>query len=104
MSSCSKKGIYLCKILGDLGWRNFRSVHIFCDNKGAVLLAGQGSYTSRSKHLMIRFAGLRDWISEERMIIDHVSTKGQLRDIFIGFLARPNFTDLLAAILKEPSL
>ncbi|CAN0087386.1 unnamed protein product [Sphacelaria rigidula] len=48
MSSCATQGIYLCGILGELGWRTFRSARIFCDNKGALLLAGQGSYSSRS--------------------------------------------------------
>ncbi|CAM9120594.1 unnamed protein product, partial [Sphacelaria rigidula] len=89
MSSCAKQGIYLCGILGELGWRTLRSARIFCDNKGALLFAGQGSYSSRSKHLAIRFPGLRDWITDDKIIIDHVSTKGQLSDILTKFLARP---------------
>ncbi|CAM9900949.1 unnamed protein product, partial [Sphacelaria rigidula] len=96
--SYAKQGIYLCGILGELGW-TFRSARIFCDNKGALLLAGQGSYSSRRKHLAIRFAGLRDWITDDKIIIDHVSTKGQLSDILTKFLARPLFTEMLAAIL-----
>ncbi|CAM9859694.1 unnamed protein product, partial [Sphacelaria rigidula] len=94
MNSCAKLGIYLCGIPGELGWRTFRSARIFCDNKGAPLLAGQGSYSSRSKHLAIRFAGLRDWITDDKIIIDHVSTKGQLSDILTKFLPRPLFTEI----------
>ena len=55
--ACAQQGIYLCGILGELGWRTFRSARIFCDNKGALLLAGQGSNSSRSKHLAIRLWG-----------------------------------------------
>ncbi|CAM9872590.1 unnamed protein product, partial [Sphacelaria rigidula] len=94
MSSCAKQGIYLCGILGELGWRTFRSARIFCDNKSALLLAGQGSYSSRSKHVAIRFADLRDWITDDKIIIDHVSMKGQLSDILTKFLARPLFTEM----------
>ena len=47
------------------------SARIVCDNKSALLLEGQESYSSRSKHLAMRCLGLRDFI------IDHVSTKGQ---------------------------
>ena len=36
------------------------SARIFCDSKRPLLLAGQGSYSSRSKHLAIRFMGLRN--------------------------------------------
>ena len=46
-------------------------------------------YSSRSKHLAIRFMGLRDWIIDEKLVIDPISTKGQLSDILIKFLARP---------------
>ena len=44
---------------------------------GALLLfiVGQGSYSSRSKHLTVRFLGLQDWIMDEKLVIDHVSTK-----------------------------
>ncbi|CAN0397043.1 unnamed protein product, partial [Ascophyllum nodosum] len=92
MSSCAKQGICFYDILGELGWRTFRSAHIFCDNKGASLLVRQGSYSSRSKHLTVRFMGLRFWIIDEKLVIGHVSTKGQLNDILIKFLARPIFT------------
>ena len=57
MSSCAKQGFYLCGILGELEWRTFQCARIFCDNKGALLLAGQGSNSSRSKHLAISLWG-----------------------------------------------
>ena len=55
------------------------STRIFRDKNGALLLAGQGSYSSQSKDLAIRLLGLRDWIVDEKLVIDHISTKGQLR-------------------------
>ncbi|CAM9483573.1 unnamed protein product, partial [Ascophyllum nodosum] len=101
MSSCAKQGIYLCGILGELGWRTLRSARIFCDNKGALFLAGQGSNSSRSKHLAIGFMGLRKWIIDKKLVIGHVSTKGQLSDILTKFLARLIFTELLNAIINR---
>ena len=59
------------------------------------------SCSSRSKHLAIRFMGLRDWIIDKKLVIDHVSTKGQLSDILTKFLARPIFTELLNAIINR---
>ena len=41
---------------------------------------------------MIRFLGLRDWIMDEKLVIDHVSAKGQLSGIMLFedlFLDRP---------------
>ena len=74
---------------------------IFCDDKRNLLLAGQGSYSSRSKHLAIRFMGLGGWIIDDKLVIDHVSTKGQLGDILIKFLAQPIFTEPLNAIINR---
>ena len=66
-SSYAKQEIYLCGILRELGCRAFRSTRIFCDNKEVLFLAGKGSHSSRSKHLAIRFMGLRDWVIDARV-------------------------------------
>ena len=54
------------------------NARIFCDNKRALLLARQGSYSSRSRHLAIRFMGLRNRIVDEKIDIVHVSIMDQL--------------------------
>ena len=63
------------------GGAMYFSARIFCNNKGAFLLARPGSYISRNKHLAIGFLGLHDWIIKENLAIDHVSTKGYLNSI-----------------------
>ena len=66
-------------------WRIIHfSAHIFCDITRALLLVGQGSYSSRSKHLARRFLGLRDWIMDVKLVIDHVSIKDQLSGIYLS--------------------
>ena len=49
------------------------SARMFCENKETLLLAGQGSYSSQSKHLVIRCLALRDWVMDEKLVIDHIS-------------------------------
>ncbi|CAM9490087.1 unnamed protein product, partial [Ascophyllum nodosum] len=61
----------------------YSSARIFCDNKRALLQAGQGSYSSRSKNLAIRLMGLRNWIVDEKIDIIHVSTRDQLSVIYL---------------------
>ena len=61
----------------------------------ALVLVRQESYSGRIKHLAIKFIGLRDWIIDEKLVIDHVPTKDKLNDIFTKFLARPIFIELL---------
>ena len=52
-------------------------------NKRALLLAGKGSYSNRSKHLSIRFMGLRNLIGDEKIVIVHISIKDQLSVIYL---------------------
>ena len=51
---------------------------------GALPLAGQGSYSSRSKHLATRFLGVRDWIMVKKLVSDHIPIKDQLSDIYFS--------------------
>ena len=71
------------------------SACIFCDSKMTLLLPGKGSYSSRSKHLAIRFMLFRDWIVDEKLVIDHVSIKDQLS---VVYLLRNYFLDAPAKI------
>ena len=32
LNSCAKSGIYLLGVLQELGWRNFKDFHIYCDS------------------------------------------------------------------------
>ena len=73
-------------------WRvTHSSARIFRDNKKVLLLAGQGSYSSRSRHLAIRFMGLRNWIVDEKIGIVHVSIKDQLS---VTYRLRSYFLDV----------
>ena len=50
------------------------------DNRGALHLASNSNYSNRSKHIAVRFAALRDWIKDELLIVDHVSSSNQQSD------------------------
>ena len=98
ISFCVKQGIYLCGTLRELEWRIFHSDRIFCDNKETLLVARWVNYCSRSKRLATRFLGLRVWIIDKMLVIDRVSTKSQLSNIFTKFLVRLIFTELSSAL------
>ena len=68
MNTCSKQGLYLFGTLGELGWTNFRSFRISSDNRGALYLSANVNYSDRSKHIAIRFAALRSWIADIKII------------------------------------
>ena len=44
---------------------------------------GQDSYSSQSKHLTSRFLETRDWIMDEKLVINHVSIIDQLSGMYL---------------------
>ena len=85
LNSCAKSGIYLLGVLQDLGWRNFKDFQIYCDSQGALVLAGNSKYSSRSKHVALKFVNLREWVKEKKLVLNFVSSKNQLSDIMSKF-------------------
>ena len=98
LNTCAKNGLYLSGILGELGWPNFRSFRISSDNRGALLLSANDNYSNRSKHIAMRFAALRHWITDIIVITEFVSSKNQLADILTKFCDKPAFNDLCSKI------
>ena len=85
LNTCAKNGLYLSGIRGELGWPNFRSVRISSDNRGTLLFSANGIYSNRTKHIAIRFAALRHWITDRIVITEFVSSKIRL------LISSPNF-------------
>lgn len=96
MNTCAKHGIYLSGILCELGWPALRNFILHSDNRGSLILAATSNFSSRSKHIYIRFAALKDWITEGTIKAKHVSSADQLADICTKFCARPIFDMLMS--------
>ena len=58
LNSYAKRGIYLLRVLQELGWRNFKDFQICSDGQRALVLAGNSKYSNRSKHVALKFASL----------------------------------------------
>ena len=64
---------------------------LFCDNKAAVLLSDSNTSSKRLKHIATRIAFLREAIAEKVVILHHISTHGQIGDIFTKPLGGTTF-------------
>lgn len=94
MNTSGKQGIFLSGILGELDFKNTMSFKIALYNRGAFHLASNSNYCNRSKHIAIRFAALRDWIKDGRLVVDHASSSDQFCDILTQYCPRPIFSAL----------
>ena len=65
MEHASKKTVYLSNVMAELEFgRLFESVPLFGDNNGAVRIAGYSTYSSRTKHIALRFVYLKGLVKD----------------------------------------
>ena len=86
-----KEAVYLSSMMAELGFgKRFRSVlPLFVDNTGALHIAGNSSkYSSRTKHIALRFFIFKELVKEGRITIHHVATTKQLADMGIKFFSK----------------
>ena len=82
MVLASKGAVYLFNTMTELGFgKLFNSVPLFVDSTDALLITGNSTYSSRTKHIALRFFFLKELIKEGRITIHHVATTKQLADI-----------------------
>ena len=99
LNSAAKEGIYISSLLGELGFRTCSSsFDLLTDNRSALSLASNGAFSSRSRHIAVRFASLREWVKDGRLALDFVGTKAMLADGLTKALARPIFESLIKQI------
>ena len=56
MAHASKDAVYLSNMMAELGFgKLFESVPLFGDNTGALHIAGNSTYSSRTEHIALRF-------------------------------------------------
>ena len=65
---------------------------IYEDNKGAVDLANNPGYHSRTRHINVRYHFIRDHIKNSNIKVVSIPTKRQLANMFTKGVSRPEFT------------
>ncbi|CAM9522413.1 unnamed protein product, partial [Laminaria digitata] len=89
MALVSKEAVYLSNMMAELGFgKLFNSVPLFVENTGALHIAGNSTYSSRTKHIDLRFFFLKELVKEGRITIHHVATTKQLADMGTKFLSK----------------
>ncbi|KAL0378762.1 UNVERIFIED_CONTAM: Secreted RxLR effector protein [Sesamum radiatum] len=73
-----------------------RPLRIYSDNSVAVFMARNNKNGSRSKHIDIKHLAIRERVKEEKVIIEHISTKLMLADPLTKGMPPKNFKDHVA--------
>ena len=99
MALASEEGVNPSKKMAELGFgKLFHSVPLFVDNTGALHIAGNSTYSSRTKHIALRFFFIKQLVKEGRITIHHVATTRQLADMGTKFLSKSTHRHVLGLI------
>ena len=95
----SKEAVYLFNFMTELSFGElFSTVHINCDSTGALHIAGNKRYSSRTKHIALRFFYLRELINDGTITVHHVPTQAMLADCCTKHLSKGAFREILRQI------
>lgn len=94
----AREAVYLSNLLLELKFDNFKLISINSDSSGALSLAANSMFSSRTKHIALRFFFLRELIKRRRITVHHVPTQAMLADIATKHLDRHKFNSILQQI------
>ena len=93
-----KEATYLSNFMLEPGFKSFSSVPINCDNTGGLYVAGNSTYSSRTKHIALRFFFFRELVKGGKITIHYVPTQQMLADCATNQLAKTQFGSILQQI------
>lgn len=90
ITEASKEAIYLQGLLEEMELSGMGGITLYVDNRGAQLLAGNSMFHPRTKHMDVRYHFIRDVVSDNKVVLEHISTTQMAADVLTKSL--PNST------------
>ncbi|XP_019179517.1 PREDICTED: uncharacterized protein LOC109174716 [Ipomoea nil] len=94
LADVSAEVTWVVSLLRELGLHSGEPSTLWCDNLGATYLCANPVFHARTKHVEIDFHFVRDKVASGDLVVNFVSTKDQLADIFTKPLPGPRFAAL----------
>jgi len=94
-----KEAVFCSNMMKELGFgTRFDSVPLYIDNTSALHVAGNRTYSSRVKHVALRYFFIQELVKEGRISIHYVKTEDQLADIGTKHLSKHRHRYLIKLI------
>ena len=94
-----KEAVFCSNMLTELGFgEDFARVHLYCDNTATLHALGNRSFSSRTKHIALRFFFIRELVAEGRISTHYIPTDISPADIGTKHLNKHRFRNLLGII------
>ena len=91
-----KEAVFCSNVLIELGFgKEVEKVPLYIDNTATLHVIGNRAYSSRTKHIALRFFYIRELVSEGKITIHYVSIEDNLADIGTKHLTKQRLQQLL---------
>ena len=90
-SDAAKMALYVHSILQDINIHQEYATLLYDDNMGAYLMADAQQPTKRTRHMDIRYFSLQDWVEQDMIELEPISTTNNNADMFTKGLNRTLF-------------
>ena len=93
-----KEAVFCSNMMMELGFGDvFRSVPVHIDNTSTLHVAGNSTYSGRTKHVALRYFFIRELIKKRRITLHYVGTAKNVADIGTNHLGKQRHHHLLNA-------
>ena len=94
-----KEAVFCSNMLTELGFgKEFEQVPPHIDNTATLHVIGNGAFSSRTKHIALRFFYIRELVKQNKLTTHIISTERQLADIETKHLNKHRLQQLLQMI------
>jgi hypothetical protein len=87
----AKEAIWLRSFVSEIRGEKENPLTVHCDNQGAIALAKDNKYHSRTKHIDLRYHFIREAVEDGKINMKYVPTADNIADIFTKPLPKPTF-------------
>jgi len=87
----AKEGIWLRAFVEEIRGPSNRPMTINCDNQGAIALAKDNKFHSRTKHIDLRYHFIREAVDDGKINVNYIPTEENISDILTKALPKPKF-------------
>ncbi|XP_027167052.1 uncharacterized protein LOC113767079 [Coffea eugenioides] len=93
-TSSATQALWLRRMLGFLQHKQDGPTKIFCDSLSAIELTKNSIFHGRSKHIDIKYHFIREFVQQQKIVIDYCRSEDQVADILIKLLKLERFMKL----------
>jgi hypothetical protein len=87
----AKEALWLKSFLDEIRGKSEGPLRMNCDNQGAIALAKDNKFHSRTKHIDLRYHFIREAVEDEKINVTYIPTDQNTADILTKALAKGKF-------------